>query len=148
MHEENTKRKLTQYYLNVKRSFYSLCRKANGITIDDEDIYNEKIEQLRNFYNEKDSGINKYINILDNLNRSIVKKNISPNDALIVLVNVIDPEYKMYSLFDETDEFEAFKRNVQKEFKFFDKDLFNIEKKYVESNNLQEEFNLVYKKEV
>ena len=145
MHDDNTKKKKLQHFLFIKRSFYSYCRNAEGTTFDDSDYCNELIEQLKVLYSNMD--IYNYINLLDRLKKITYNNQISKNDALIVLVHVVDPSYKMYTLFDDNNNYDQFKKEVINEFKFYDNDFFNIEKNYIEKNNLNKKYGWKYKNE-
>jgi len=145
MHDRKTKMKQMQSFLKIKRSFYSLCRNQEIIESDSDEI-NKIIEDFKNNY----SNINvyTYIWMLDRLHRMVRKNELSKNEALYIAIHVIDPSYRMYSLYEENCNFKDFKKLVIDEFNFFDDDFFKIEKEYVDKNNLKKEYNWALKKEV
>ena len=146
MHNDNSKQKRLQQCMKVKRSFYSLCRNYKGINLDNSDDSNIIIETFKEKYNELD--INDYILLLSRLNKMILQKDVTPNDAIIIAINVVDPNYKLYSLSDKIDNVKELKREIMKIYHFYDDAFLDVEKRYVEGNNLHNQKTKKYKKEV
>lgn len=145
MHDDRSIVRKKQNYLHSKRGFFSTCRDANLINFQlDEDKF-DIIKELKEKY--KQINIDSYVNLLDNLKSRRQKQEISSNDALVILVEVIDPDYKLYNLYKKTKNLTVIKKEMENLFDFFDEDLLNLELKYKKYKDIMEKFSYVYKNE-
>ena len=146
MHDDRSIFRKKQNYLHSKRGFFSTCRDANLINFQLEDDKFIIVEELKEKY--KQMNIDSYVNILDNLKSRRQKEEISSNDALVILVEVIDSDYKLYNLYKENNNLTILKKEMENLFNFFDEDLLKLELKYMKYKDIMKKFSYVYKNEV
>lgn len=113
---------------NVANKFYSNTRQIKNFTKEYDS--NEMIEELKEKYQFDDHG-QYYYNLLNNLNNKIYKEQFDKENALYILVNVIDPECEMYKIYESESKIENIQSEARDKFGFYDSRLINIEKMYV-----------------
>lgn len=128
-----------------RRTFYSLCRNVKEYEIQNNDVVNETIEKIKNLYPYDLNG-DYYKNIIKCLTNLIFDKKISPNDAIIILLHSIDPEFKMYSIYEECCNIKNIKSKINGIFRFYDENFLKHEMKYLKQKGLEDKYKWEYKK--
>ena len=134
-----------EFITKEKRSFYSLCRNVEEFCIDDEEKVNDTIEYVKsNFSSQKDSSY--YDKTIIFLRRKITSMTITPDEASFILINSIDPNFRLYELYEEECNNDLFQKKAKIFFKFYDENFFKLEKKYVENKGIKDSLKWEYKK--
>ena len=141
---ETEKKNRRAYFLGVINRFYSLCRNVD-FSNQNKEIINYYIESYRERHEVYD--LSKYSTMLKELSELIYKKKISDCDAATIVINVIDPDLDIFSIYEENSKMDRVKSEIKEKFNFYDSNLLRFEKKYVKDNNLEKELCWIYKKE-
>ena len=141
---EREKRDRLAYYMNIKKRFYSYCRNFNKFELTNEEVSNELIEKYKNMHNKVD--INTYMDLLIQIQKNALDKIINTTDAMIILINSIDPDYEIYTMYDQACTKNELKELMKDRFNFYDPDLIKAEIKYIQENHLEKEYSWTYKK--
>ena len=141
---EREKKLKIGYCKKIKNRFYSYCRNVSDYKIENDEKANELIEKYKKIY--KNININSYIDLLDVLSKDLINNIIDCNEAICILVKTIDPNYTIYTIYDEACTNEELKTTLLQEFHFYDPSLVELEKKYLKDNNLDDQYFWTYKK--
>ena len=132
--------------IKAHNTFYSLCRGVTNYESDNMDLINTEAEKLKNLFskNEKDY----YYKMLDFLNKKLLKRKITCEEATLIILFAIDPDFEMYQIYEEYCNVEKIKENIIKEFNFYDDKYLKLEKNYLKYNNLEDEYSFAPKKKL
>ncbi len=135
--------------MQIKRRFCSFCR--NFESFDNLDQINNNInayiEELKKRYINDNNGTY-YYRLLKELTDNIIKKNYSIDEILYILVNSIDPELKIYRIYESNCKIDQIKKEVLSEFSFYDEDLPKLEKLYINKYCDSDKFDFTKKLEL
>ena len=139
-------KKEKQYLINSRNTFYSLCRNINNFDCNS-DILDKYIKKLNELYEMDNHGIY-YLRSLDFLKYKILNHSMNAEEASVVLIKSIDPNYDVYQIFEDYCNMYDIKNECVKKFHFFDKRFLELEKLYIKLNNLEDEYSFAKRKEL
>lgn len=114
---------------NASNKFYSLTRNIKEFT--KENDLNEIIEELKEKY-PFDAHGQHYYNLLNHLNNKIYKENFDKEDALYILVNIIDSKCQIYKIYESEYKMQEIEKQIRNIFGFYDDRFIKIEKMYID----------------
>lgn len=131
------------YKTTAKNYFYSNIRNNNeNLVFDDNDIVYEILDHLNVIYPKELNG-KYYYRTLHLLGEYIAKEKITDKEAIIILINYIDPEFRIYSIYEEFCNIDIIKKRIKLIFGFYDRDFLNLEKQYLIDNNLIDNYSFI-----
>lgn len=144
-----------EYREKYKRQFYSLIRNVkylNDINTDKLNIYIENFKKNKNEYidllHHKTNYDGYYASTLYSLSRLIVKKEINHEEAIYILINVIDEDLNIYKSYEFNGTIKQIKEEIIETLGFFDEKLINLEKMYINKFKNIDEFDFSKKLEL
>lgn len=129
------------------RTFYSLCRNVKSFDSINLDKINPIIEDLKPKYKREETG-KYYYSLLRKLSNNIFKSYLSAEEALFILINVIDENLNIFEIYEVNCKINDIKNECIENFGFHDDKLIQVEKQYIKHLKKEKEYDFTKKLEL